>query len=230
MSDLTVACEVGDRTLDSASPVSTGPTTVRDHRRPCAPREDDRLTRDVKLYGALLATELADGGVDDAIMRGNGQMTKKGQLSATEKCKLTDWFPSSDWGDWGDEDWAPTDKYIPENCKQPVFSGFCNLMLADSARHNGRTALYVKDLLTQPTGLAEIASFLPLLKFKAEGRLPLARRIVIVIVTDQGNLNRACEKFGYKEREKNENAIGVNYFDGQDYDERAKWKVWLLGI
>jgi hypothetical protein len=75
---LSVTNERGDRTFDSASPVSTRPTTVRDHRQPCASREDDRLTRDVKLYGALLATELADGVVNDAIMRGNGQMTKKG--------------------------------------------------------------------------------------------------------------------------------------------------------
>ena len=74
---LSVTNERGDRTFDSASPVSTRPTTVRDHRQPCASREDDRLTRDVKLYGALLATELADGVVNDAIMRGNGQMTKK---------------------------------------------------------------------------------------------------------------------------------------------------------
>ena len=76
-----------------------------------------------------------------------------------------------------------------------MFSGFCNLVLADLARHNGLTALYVKDLLTQPTGLAEIASFLPLL-FKVEGRLPLARRIVIA--TDQETLNRTREKIGYK--------------------------------
>ena len=40
MSDLTAACEVGDRTLGSASPpVSTGPTAVRDHRRPQTPHE-----------------------------------------------------------------------------------------------------------------------------------------------------------------------------------------------
>ena len=58
---LSVANERDDRTLDSASPVSTRPTTVRDHRQPFASRKDDRLTRDVKLHGALLATELADG-------------------------------------------------------------------------------------------------------------------------------------------------------------------------
>ena len=99
-------------------------------------------------------------------------------------------------------------------------------MLADSALHSGRTTLYVKDLLTQPTGLAEITSFLPLLNFKVKERLPLAQRIAIV--TDQKNLNHACEKFGYKEKKTYKKDIIVNYFDGQD--EHTKWKVWLLDL
>ena len=49
--------------------------------------------------------------------------------------------------------------------------------------------------------------------------------------------NRACNFESlitrlsfYKERKTYQNAIVVNYFDGQDYDERAKWKVWLLDL
>ena len=142
----------------------------------------------MKLYGSLVATEDEDGGVYDSVMRGSGEMTKKGKLSVAEKGKLTAWFSSSEWwDDWGDEDWDLTDNYITAVMRkkapreQLVFSGFCHLILADSAHHNGRTALYVKDFLTQPTGHAksEVASFLPLLQFKVEARLPLAQRIVV---------------------------------------------------
>ena len=146
------------------------------------PHEEDRLALDVKLYDSLNVAE--DGG--DVEMRGNGKRTKKGKLPVAEKSKLTAWFHSSIWGNCGDEDWELTDNYITVVMRkkapreQPVFSGFCNLMLADSAHHNDRTALYVKDLLTQPTGRAEVASFLPLLQFKVKERLPLAQRIVIV--------------------------------------------------
>ena len=107
-----------------------------------------------------------------------------------------------------------------------VYSGFCTRMLADSALHDGRTTLNLKDLLTQPKGLAEIASFLPLFKFKVEDRLPLAQRIVIV--TDNEHLNRACEKFGYKERKAHKKRIIDNYFDGNVYDKYAKWKLWII--
>ena len=119
-------------------------------------------------------------------MRDNGQMTKKDKLTVAEKGKLTAWFHSTEWDDWDDEDWKLTGKYTTVVMRKklprepPVYSGFCTLMLADSALHDGRTTLNLKDLLTQPKGLAEITSFLPLLKFKVEGRLPLAQRIVIV--------------------------------------------------
>ena len=101
-------------------------------------------------------------------------------------------------------------------------------MLADSALHNGCTALFLKDLLLQPKGLAEITSFLPLFKFKVEDRLPLAQRIVIV--TDNEHLNRACGKFGYKERKAHKKRIIDNYFDGAEFGEYAKWKVWILDL
>ena len=138
-------------------------------------------------------------------------------------------------GGWDDEDWALTGNYIPVVMRkkapreQPVFSGFCHLMLADSALHSGRATLYAKDLLTQQTGLAEIASFLPLLQFKVKERLPLAQRIAIV--TDQENLNRAwCGRFEYKERKSYKKRIIENYFDGGDYGKSAKWKVWILNL
>jgi len=69
------------------------------------PHEEDRLTLDVKLYDSLNVAE--DGG--DVEMRGNGKRTKKGKLPVAEKGKLTAWFHSSIWGDWGDEDWELTD-------------------------------------------------------------------------------------------------------------------------
>jgi hypothetical protein len=190
------------------------------------------LTRDVKLYGSLVATQTVDGDDCDVIMRGNGKMAKKDKLSIAEKGKLTTWFHSTEWHDWDDEDWALTDNYITVVMRkkapreQPVFSGFCHLILADSALHSGRTTLYVKDLLTQPTGLAEITSFLPLLNFKVKERLPLAQRIAIV--TDLKNLIHACEKFGYKEKKTYKKDIIDNYFDGQD--EPPTWKVWLLDL
>ena len=81
-------------------------------------------------------------------------------------------------------------------------------------------------------GIAEIASFLPLLEQKVKERLPLARRIVIV--TDKDGINRACGRFEYKERKSyksaSANRIIEGYFDGADYDKKAKWKVWILNL
>jgi len=185
--------------------------------------------RDVKLYGSLIATASAK---PDIIMRGNGQMTKKDKLSIAEKAKLVLWFGLSAEESWTDEDWALTDNHIyvvmrkKAPREQSVFSGFCTLMLADPALHDGRTTLYVKDLLTQPTGLAEVKDFLPLLQLKVKERLPLAQRIAIV--TNQENLSRACGNLGYKEKKTYKQRIINNYFDGQN--EHTKWKVWLIDL
>ena len=238
--DAGLAAAMMASSITDANPDATPDTDATANATTDAPAQCPRpkpwfpvlLTRDVKLYGSLVATETVDGDDCDVIMRGNGKMTKKDKLSIAEKGKLVLWFGSSDWEPWTDEDWALTDNYITVVMRkkapreQSVFSGFCHLMLADSALHSGRTTLYVKDLLTQPTGLAEITSFLPLLNFKVKERLPLAQRIAIV--TDQKNLNHACEKFGYKEKKTYKKDIIVNYFDGQD--EHTKWKVWLLDL
>ena len=69
---------------------------------------------------------------------------------------------------------------------------------------------------------------MPLLLFKVKERFSLAQRIVIV--TDQEPFNRACERFGVRERKTRKHAIAINYFDGSDHDTSAKWKVWLLDL